>query len=106
MTRPINHAAAVASACDEYAEDAVGRIEGATRDASDRDCQEIENIARLIIGLSVNVKTLVKRTKFAQPDQPSKYPLSALLVEAIENELTPAAHSVLAAMVAKMESEK
>lgn len=105
MTRPLNHAAAVSNAEDEYAEAARQSFEGATQDRIDRDLLEIEALARTIIGHSVNGATLIGRTEFASAPT-TKYSTAYRLVEAYEPDMTPAAHAVLSAMVAKMESER
>lgn len=105
MTRPLNHAAAVSNAEDEYAEAARQSFEGATQERIDRDLLEIEALARTIIGHSVNGATLIGRTEFAQVP-PHKHSIASLIVEAYERHMTPAAHAVLSAMVAKQEAER
>lgn len=103
--RPLNHAAAVANACDEYAEDVRQTFEGATNDRIDRDLLEIENLARLIVGLVRNGKVLIERTEFAGVPV-GKYSIALMLTDAYMNEMTPAAHAVLESMVLKMEAEQ
>lgn len=104
MTRPLNHAAAVANACDEYAEDVRQTYEGATQDRIDRDLLEIEALARTIIGQDINGTTMIGRTEFASVPAP-KYSIASLISEVYETHMTPAAHAVLMAMVAKQEAE-